>query len=173
MKIQESIWNHYIEVAKCALSAREPQLAETMFSAALEEAQRGTVQEKLLAESWFGLGQTHQMQKRFVLAAYYYKKALALYDRDKEKFACQLAAIFDNLAELRLSANDLIKARTFFRKSVAIYERILGKDSEVLAPRLFRLGYIASELSQTDLALAYYRRAKSISTRAAHDSSCP
>lgn len=162
MKIQEAIWTQYAELGKTALSSKQLTLAEQMFTAAAEEAQRGTTDQGRLADSWFGLAQTHHMRRQVVMAAYYYKKAQALYERSREKFASQLAATLDNLAELAMHEGDLAKAYTMLRKSIVIYERLFGPDSEVLAPRLMRIGYIHSQSKEFDRALACYKRAKAL-----------
>lgn len=162
MKIQEAIWTQYAELGKTALSSNQLTLAEQMFAAAAEEAQRGTTDQGRLADSWFGLAQTHHMRRQVVMAAYYYKKAQALYERSREKCASQLAATLDNLAELAMHEGDFAKAYTMLRKSIVIYERLFGSDSEILAPRLMRIGYIHSQSKEFDRALACYKRAKAL-----------
>jgi tetratricopeptide (TPR) repeat protein len=162
MKIQEAIWTQYAEIGKTALASKQLTLAEQMFTAAAEEAQRGAIDQGRLADSWFGLAQTHHMRRQIVMAAYYYKKAQQLYERSKEKFASQLAATFDNLAELAMAEGDFAKAYTMLRRSVVIYEKLFGSDSEVLAPRLMRIGFIHSQSKEFDRALACYTRAKAL-----------
>jgi tetratricopeptide (TPR) repeat protein len=162
MKIQEAIWTQYAELGKSALKSKQLGIAEKMFAAAVEEAQRGTADPLRLAESWFGLAQTHHTQQQGVLAIYFYKKAMAIYEGSGEKVAPQLAATWDNLAAIYLSQGDLAKAHSYFRKSINLYEKLFGKDSEILAPRLLRMGFIYSQLKEFDKAMACYSRSKAL-----------
>jgi tetratricopeptide (TPR) repeat protein len=162
MKIQETIWTHYADLGANALRANELVLAETMFAAAAEEAQRGTLDSLRLAHSWFGLAQTHHTQNQILLATHYYRKALSIYEKSSEKFAAQLAATWDNLAEIYIGQGDFVKAHSHYKKSVRIYEKLFGKDSKILAPRLLRLGYICLQFKEFDQALQYRDRAKAL-----------
>jgi tetratricopeptide (TPR) repeat protein len=162
MKIQETIWTHYAELGSNALKSNELVLAETMFAAAAEEAQRGIPDTSRLAHSWFGLAQTHHTQNQILLATHYYRKALSIYERSSDKFATQLAATWDNLAEIYIGQGDFSKAHSHYRKSVRIYEKLFGKNSEILAPRLLRLGYICLHFKEFDQALQYRDRAKAL-----------
>lgn len=165
MKIQEAIWSQYAEVGNAALKSGLMEVAETMYMAAAEEAQRSNADPVLLAASWFGLAQTHHTLKRGVLATHYYKKAMQVYEQNAQKFGPQLAATWDNLAELFLIEGELLKAHNFYRKSVVLYEKMFGKESPILAPRLMRLGYICSQFKEFDKALAYYERAKALTKK--------
>lgn len=162
MKIQERIWSHYADLGAVALQTRDFVLAETMFSAAAEEAERGAPDILRLAHSWFGLAQAHHSQNRHMLASHYYRKALSVYERRAEKFATQLAATWDNLAEIYIAQGDLLKAHSHFRKSIRVYEKLFGKNSRVLAPRLLRLGYICLQFKEFDQALKYRDRARAL-----------
>ncbi len=163
MKIQETIWAQYAELGRNALDARQLPLAEKMFSAAVEEAQRGKGDLFRLAESYFGLAQTYHLRQQAVLAVSYYKKAMLIFEKDSLKFGTQLANTWDNIAVIALAQNDLPKAYTFLRKAVTMYEKIFGKESEVLSPRLLRLGYVYTQFKEFDKALACYDRAKALS----------
>jgi tetratricopeptide (TPR) repeat protein len=162
MKIQETIWTHYVDLGSNALKSNELDLAETMFMAAAEEAQRGIPDSLRLAHSWFGLAQTHHTQNQILLATHYYRKALSVYEKSSDKFATQLAAIWDNLAEIYIGQGDFMKAHSLYRKSVRMYEKLFGKDSEILAPRLLRLGYICLQFKEFDQALHYRNRARAL-----------
>jgi len=162
MKIQETIWAHYADLGTVALQTKQLALAETMFAAAAEEAQRGTPDTFRLAHSWFGLAQTHHSRNQSLLASHYYKKALSIYEKSAERFASQLAATWDNLAEIYIAQGDLMKAHSYYKKSVRVYEKLFGKDSEILAPRLMRLGYICLQFKEFDQALQYRDRAKAL-----------
>ena len=163
MKIQEAIWSQYAELGKNALKAKQLDLAEKMYTAAVEEAQRGRGDLVRLAESWFGLAQTHHSRQQAVLAIYYYKKAMGVYEKDSGKFGSQLAATWDNLAEIAMLQNELPRAYSFLKKSIALYEKLFGMNSEVLSPRLLRMGYVYTQFKEFDKALACYARAKSLS----------
>jgi len=164
MHIQETIWTHYYQLGNSALAARQLDVAEQMFAAASEEARRRSIKPLLLADSWFGLGQTHHCRKQHDLAAYFYKKAMSVYE-DEPRLRLKLAACWDNLAELCLISGDLTKAQTLYRKAIAQYEKTLGHDSAVLAPRLMHLGHVYAELKLFDKALLCYQRAKSITQK--------
>ena len=160
MKIHEKIHSLYDELGTNALSRGFLPLAEQMFSAAVEEAKRPAHDASVLARSWFGLAQVYHKQQKIRLALHYYHKAVSFYERNPDEFACQLAAGFDNLASLYLLDGELAKSRTFSRKALSYYEKLLGADSPILAPRLVRLGYIYSQWKHFDKALVYLQRAQ-------------
>ncbi len=162
MQIHERIHSMYDEVGTTALSEGFLTLAERMFSAAVEEAKRPAHDKRVLADSWFGLAQVYHKQQKIRLAVHYYRRAVHFYESKPDHFACQLAAGFDNLATLYLVDGELAKARTFSRKALNIYERLLGSNNPILAPRLVRLGYIYAQWKYFDKALFYYARAKAL-----------
>jgi tetratricopeptide (TPR) repeat protein len=161
MQIQEAIWTQYYELGNSALTAKQWDVAEKMFAAAAEEARRMFINPRLLADSWFGLAQTHHSRNQFELATFFYKKAITFY-LEEPRYRLKLAACWDNLAELHLLNSELSKALPLYKKSIALYEKALGVDNPVLAPRLIRLGYIYAKLKSCDKALDCYQRAKSL-----------
>ena len=162
MRIEEKIWNCYDEVASTALRHGYLMIADSMFSASLTEAQRNNFDFVLLARSWFGLASTYHRLGRAREAMYYYRKAIAGFERGNDSTLNWLASSCENLALLHVAEGALGRARSLLRRALAIYRKLFGDTHPVLIPAMVHLGFIYSEFNQPDKAMHFYRLAKDI-----------
>ena len=160
--INDAVWTTYTELGCAAYEQGNLPLAEKMFDAALEEAQKLGSEDPRLATSFNNLALVYQKQGQSRKAAPLYKRALAVYDRARGVSRRHLASTLDNLAELYFNQGDLVKARALYRKVLSVFEQVYGPNHEELVPRLKRLGYIYCERGRYDEALQFYNRAQDI-----------
>lgn len=165
MNIGEAIWYKYNDLGKSALANRQYDLAEIMFVAAVEEAQRTPRNFICLADSLYNLAQTYHYQNKFRQASACYRRTIAIYERKPDQFAYQLGAALANLAIIYIAAKGYGRARTLLRRAIMLYENLLGVDHYLLAPLLVRLGYIYSEWKEYDTALKLQARARMINEK--------
>jgi tetratricopeptide (TPR) repeat protein len=162
MRIEEKIWNCYDEVASTALRHGYLSIADAMFSASLEEAQRSPSDLALLARSCFGLAATYHKRGRSREAMYYYRKAITGFEKGNDSSLNWLASSCENLAILHISDGTLGRAKSLLRRALSIYQKIFGESHPVLIPAIVHLGFIYSEYNQPNKAIYYYRLAKKI-----------
>jgi tetratricopeptide (TPR) repeat protein len=162
MRIEERIWSCYDEVGATALRHNYLQIADVMFSASLEEAQRNQSDIALQARSCFGLAATYQRKGRAREAMHYYRKAISGFEKGNDSTLNWLASSCENLALLHIADGTLARARSLLRRALAIYQKLFGEKHPVLIPAMVHLGYIYSEYGQPDKAVYYYRMAKEI-----------
>jgi tetratricopeptide (TPR) repeat protein len=162
MRIEEKIWSCYDEVASTALRHGYLSIADAMFSASLEEAQRSQSDRALLARSCFGLAATYQQKGRAREAMHYYRKAIIGFEKSNDASLNWLASSCENLAILHISDGTLGRARCLLRRALSIYQKLFGERHPVLIPAMVHLGFIYSEYNQPDKAIYYYRLAKEI-----------
>jgi tetratricopeptide (TPR) repeat protein len=162
MRIEEKIWSCYDEVASTALRHGYLNIADAMFSASLEEAQRNKPDLVLLARSCFGLAATYQQRGYAREAMHYYRKAITGFEKGNDSTLNWLASSCENLALLHISDGTLGRAKSLLRRALSIYQTLFGESHPVLIPAMVHLGFIYSEYNQPDKAIYYYRLAKEI-----------
>lgn len=165
MRIEEKIWTCYDEVAFTALHHGYLQIADSMFSASLVEAQRNQFDFVVLARSWFGLAAIYQRLGRAREAMYYYRKAINGFERGNDSTLNWLASSCENLALLYIADGGLGRAKSLLRRALSIYGKLFGGSHPVLIPAMVHLGFIYSEYNQPDKAMQYYHQAKNIQAR--------
>ena len=182
MRVEEKIWTFYDDVATTAFACGFLDIAESMFSASLDEAQRVDKNWLRMARSWFGLAMIYHSRAESKEAMHFYRKALYAFDKHADvtkesresaqlkEADNRLASCCENLAVLYLSHGFLARARHLLRRAVNIYERLFGLEHPILVPSMVRLGYVYSEWNQPDKAITFYLRAKALQRTAKKDS---
>lgn len=160
--IEDVVWKNYTDLGCAGFSAGNYRLAETMFEAALEAAQKLSPEDPRLATSFNNLALAYQRQGQHRKAAPLYKRALHVYEGARGLNKRQLASSLDNLAELYFNQGDYVKARALYKKVLHVFEQLYGPNAEELVPRLKRLGWIYCERGRYDEALKFYNRAQEI-----------
>ncbi|CAM6000056.1 unnamed protein product [Sphagnum balticum] len=136
MRIEEKIWSCYDEVASTALRHGYLNIADSMFSASLEEAQRSQSDLALIARSCFGLAATYQQRGLAREAMYYYRKAIMGFEKGNDSNLNWLASSCENLAILHIAEGALARARSLLRRALSIYQKLLGESHPVLIPAM-------------------------------------
>jgi len=162
MRIEDKIYSCYDEVASTALKHGYLGIADAMFSASLEEAQRNQFDFPVLARSCFGLAATYQQSGRSREAMYYYRKAIIGFEKGNDSTLNWLASSCENLAILHIADGTFGRAKSLLRRALTIYRKLFGDNHPVLIPAMVHLGFIYSEYNQPDKAIYYYRLAKGI-----------
>jgi Flp pilus assembly protein TadD len=162
MKIEEKIWSNYDELADVASIQGRWLLAEKMYAAAIEEAERTEKSGERLGKSCAGLARVYHKRRQVKLAMHFYQRAADIYQRNPDDHACALAMVLNNLAGLYIAENSLAKARTLLRKVLSIYEELLGENNPILVSPLVRLAYIYGCWKRFDKALSLYKRVRTI-----------
>jgi tetratricopeptide (TPR) repeat protein len=166
--IQDLLWHTYTQLGCQAYFSGDLALSETLFVAALEEAQRDKRNQTRLATSMSNLALVYSKQNHTQAACRLFKKAMVLYETLYGKANFSVVKCLDNIAALHFAQGEYIVARRMYKKTIATIEQLLGADHPFLADRLLRLAMIHSNLGQCDQALAYYARMRAIAHKNAN-----
>jgi tetratricopeptide (TPR) repeat protein len=159
--IRNAVWNIYTEVGCTAYGSGYLPLAEKMFSAALEEAGEKWHPRLRLSISLNNLALVYRRSGFAERARSLYRRAVSLYDSDAES-DCGLLRAIDSLADLHFHNGEYKQAKTFYRKSIYIFEELFGGYCPDLRQRLIRLSWIYANEGRHNDALRYYNRAQAL-----------
>jgi PAS domain S-box len=131
--------------------------AKTFFQNAL------TIYQKLnnkngIAQSWDKLGNTYWFSTNYDKALDCYLKALSIYENTNYKPG--IAKCYYHIGSLYTVLEDNTKAIGFLEKSLKFYTDY--SDLETLSELYYRLGYAHQEQKRFDLAINFYKMARSI-----------
>lgn len=163
--IQDILWHTYTQLGCQAYSNSNYNLAQKMFAAALEEAERDEQNTRRLATSTSNLALVLKQQNQIIVACGLFKKALSLYERLHGKVNLGVAQCLDSMAELHFAKGEYLAARRLYKKTIVTLTAIVGNDHPLLTDRLIKLGLTYINLGQSDHALACYKWARAIAAR--------
>jgi serine/threonine protein kinase len=138
----------------------DAQRSAELAAAALE---RLGGQPRIEAELANAVGATAFRRSKLGEARAAFDRGLKICERAPE---CRTAGLLNNLGSVADQEGDYVAAESYYRRSLELRERTLGRDHPDVVPVLLNLGDLAIEQGQNDLAIERFKRADAIVERA-------
>lgn len=158
--IATSLCNTYIELGINAYREGYNDIADTMLSAALEEAQRLSNREAPPCAVFNRLAHFYYQRGEIDRAERVYEAALELYQRIFSDDDATLCAMMLNLAELYFSRKKYDHALPLYERALAEREGANPVDARSAEKCLMKLAWIYCRVQRFDEAHAIYNRAR-------------
>lgn len=159
--IHQSVLTIYLEISKTAAEVHDLLLCEKMLEAAYHHAARWNEHSRFFSKTLIDLADQYQTLGRIERARELYWRAMRQ-TRLKAVDEWSLARINDGLAQCYLTREDFRNAKPFCRRAVGLFEKLLGKNHRLLAPRLSRWALVSLKLGDFEKGLELSRRVQVI-----------
>jgi len=161
------VWQIYDDVGYTACTTGNLELAEKMFTLAIEScAAKHSMKEQRL-KSLIGLADTMLLRNRRAECSRLYNRVINILARegaasDHERY--MLAHALEKQAYIRFEEQQSDEAVKLLQRSLRLLEKIYGCVHDALVPRLLQLSRMHSQMKNTNESIACLTRARSIQT---------
>jgi len=159
------VWQIYDDIGYTACTTGNLELAEQMFTLAIEScAAKNSMKEQKL-KSLIGLADTMLLRHRRAECTRLYNRVINILARegastDHERY--MLAHALEKLAYIRFEEQQDEEAVKLLQRSLRLLEKIYGAVHDALVPRLLQLSRMHSQMKNTDESVACLSRARKI-----------
>jgi tetratricopeptide (TPR) repeat protein len=158
-------WSKHVQAGREHLKAERYSEAEQELQAAVQEAEKGGVEDRRLAATLYNLGHVYAKQKDYAKAESTYKRSLSICekvcgDKDKEVLKTQTT-----MAKLYTEQKKYELAEPLFKHVIAVQEKGLGRDNQAVAEAMTNLAAMYAEAGRKSESASYEKRAKSIGAK--------
>jgi len=159
-----TLWSNYFDVASTALKSGHLYTAETMFAAALAEAENFDLCGLQQAASLHGLACAYLRSGRKAASEMLLRKAFKVICQTDYVNIEDLRSIACLLADSYMEAGEASKAMPVLKVAAGQIDRRAGSDVPALVPLLNRIALIYSRCKRPAKAEMYFARALKIET---------
>jgi len=159
------VWQIYDDIGYTACTTGNYDLAERMFTAAIESCASLTSMQEQKLKSLIGLADTLLLRGQRADGCRLYSRVINIFARTGASTHHQrymLAHALEKLGYSRIEEQRHDDALKLLQRSLRILENIYGGVHQSLVPRLLKISLVHSQLRNTDESLAYLNRARSI-----------
>jgi tetratricopeptide (TPR) repeat protein len=157
-----TIWSNYFDVASAALKSGHLYTAETMFAAALSEAENFDLCSLQQAASLHGLACAYLKSGRKSASEVLLRKAFRIICETESVNIKDLGNLACLLADCYLDEDEAAKAMPVLKVAAGQIERRAGADEPALVPLFKRIALIYSGSNRQSKSEAYFARAMKI-----------
>lgn len=158
-------WQQFKAAAEEAVASQDLARAETMWYAALEEAEKFTLEDPRLLFTLDNLADTMCLRGRYVIAEPLYLRSLSLKAKALGETHLSVAKTLNALAGLYYSIGQYKDAEPRCRRALEIYEDNYGQDHINVGMTAGNLAMLLHSQEKYVDAQALYRKALSIRTK--------
>ncbi len=159
---RHSVWQNYTDVGSRALTCGETDLAHRMFSEALSEARKEENIDYRLAVSFAHVGHSYLSQGNLAHAANAYLRALSIARNVSDSPKVFEIMLLETLGDIRLGQSHLRLAKRHLSRALSLREQHCVNEKDAQAKVLLKLAHVFSELGETDQALTFFEKSKSL-----------
>lgn len=158
-------WSRHVQAGREHLKEQRYAEAEKELQAAVQEAQKGGVEDRRLAATLYNLGHVYVKQKDYEKAESIYSQSLSICqkvcgDNDKEVLKTQTS-----LAKLYTEQKKYEKAEPLFKHVIAVQEKALGRNHKEVADAMNNLAAMYAEAGRKSESASFEKRARSIDAK--------